>query len=319
MYVFYSCETDPGGLERPEGIPVLEAAAYMQSFIEDISAYAHKLKPGFIIIPQNGEEIAFIDMKPSSGILMSFLDAVDGFGVEELFFNDKGNPINDHTRLAMLETLRDNGKKIMVSDYVRNDIDYNTSLLKNYTNNFIAFPRSINNYGYRTIPEIKSASMEMFDFNSGNITALSDAKNYLYFLNDDSYWTNKQKFLDEIGNTNYDVILIDLEFAGKDLTLNDLKQIRTKKDGGSRLIISYISIGSAEKYRYYWKSGWRLNNPSWIWKSYSGYPDEFWVRFWDPRWQDIIFGNDKSYIKKIIDAGFDGAYLDNIGAIRNVN
>jgi len=31
-------------------------------------------------------------------------------------------------------------------------------------------------------------------------------------------------------------------------------------------------------------------------------------------WQDIIFDNENSYLKKIIDAGFDGFYLDIIDA-----
>lgn len=31
-------------------------------------------------------------------------------------------------------------------------------------------------------------------------------------------------------------------------------------------------------------------------------------------WQAIIYGNDNSYLKKIIDAGFDGVYLDIIDA-----
>lgn len=35
---------------------------------------------------------------------------------------------------------------------------------------------------------------------------------------------------------------------------------------------------------------------------------------WDENWQAIIYGNDDSYLKKIIDAGFDGVYLDIIDA-----
>jgi len=38
------------------------------------------------------------------------------------------------------------------------------------------------------------------------------------------------------------------------------------------------------------------------------------VRYWEPEWQDIIYGNDSSYLKKILDAGFDGVYLDIIDA-----
>jgi cysteinyl-tRNA synthetase len=38
------------------------------------------------------------------------------------------------------------------------------------------------------------------------------------------------------------------------------------------------------------------------------------VKYWDPQWQAIIYGNDRSYAKMILDAGFDGVYLDLIDA-----
>jgi len=40
----------------------------------------------------------------------------------------------------------------------------------------------------------------------------------------------------------------------------------------------------------------------------------FYVRYWEADWKNIIFGNDNSYLKKIIDTGFDGTYLDLIDA-----
>jgi cysteinyl-tRNA synthetase len=38
------------------------------------------------------------------------------------------------------------------------------------------------------------------------------------------------------------------------------------------------------------------------------------VRYWDKTWQNIIYGNNDTYLKKIIDAGFDGVYLDVVDA-----
>jgi cysteinyl-tRNA synthetase len=55
-----------------------------------------------------------------------------------------------------------------------------------------------------------------------------------------------------------------------------------------------------------------LHHPDWLKKKYDGYVDEIWVEFWNDEWKSIIYGNDNSYIKKIINAGFDGAYLDNV-------
>ena len=53
----------------------------------NISNYTRKINPEFIIIPQNGEELAFTKGKTDKNFNMEFLDAIDGFGIEELFYN----------------------------------------------------------------------------------------------------------------------------------------------------------------------------------------------------------------------------------------
>ncbi len=120
--------------------------------------------------------------------------------------------------------------------------------------------------------------------------------------------------INAIAATNYDIVLIDLFFNEEEWTSSEIGQLKNKANGGQRKVISYISIGSAEKFRYYWKKGWGLHHPLWLKRKYEGYDDEFWVKFWKKDWQDIIYGNDDSYMKKILNAGFDGAYLDNVEA-----
>ena len=282
-----------------------ENAARMQRFVADISAYAKGLHPGFIIIPQNGPELAFNNTDPADGKNISYLNAIDGIGIEELFYD--GSLSVDRERLEMLQTLKSSAK-IMVADFVSDAANLPDALKRSKDEGFIAFPRSSDNYDYELIPAIDSQTE-----NADDINRLSDAKNYLYLISADRY-ANKQEMLNAINATNYDVVLIDLFFEGVALTDADVKSLKIKANGGKRLAISYISIGSAENYRYYWQNGWKKGNPSWLKKPYEGYSDEFWVEFWHFDWQNIIFGNNNSYIKKIIDAGFDGAYLDNVEA-----
>ncbi len=75
-----------------------------------------------------------------------------------------------------------------------------------------------------------------------------------------------------------------------------------------------MSIGEAEDYRYYWNTSWTSNPPDWLAAENPDWPGNFKVQYWHQDWQDIIFGNNNSYSKKIIDAGFDGVYLDIIDA-----
>ena len=195
----------------------------------------------------------------------------------------------------------------MVSEFVSDNNFISDAFSKNYNEGFICFTRNSDNYHYKQIPD--SVPYE----NNTDITNLSLAQNYLYLISTENFST-KQEMINAISATNFDLIIIDLFFNGEELTSTEINQLKTKANGGKRLVISYINIGAAEKFRYYWKSNWKLGNPKWIKKKYQGYDDEFWVEFWHKEWQDIIFGNDNSYMKKIINAGFDGAYLDNVEA-----
>ena len=80
------------------------------------------------------------------------------------------------------------------------------------------------------------------------------------------------------------------------------------------MLIAYMSIGEAEDYRYYWNEEWGNVKPSWFASENPEWEGNYVVYYWDSNWQSIIYGNDNSYLKKIIDAGFDGVYLDIIDA-----
>jgi cysteinyl-tRNA synthetase len=281
-----------------------KASGKMQEFVMGISEYARSFDADFIIIPQNGIELAFNYLDQNDGLNASYMGAINGFGVEELFYDGVYAP--DQERLSMLEELKAT-KKIMVAEFVSNDGDVKDALNKNYAEGFICFPRISTNYDYLLIPDSTPHS------NSHNITSLDEAQNYLYLISSDGYLT-RQDMITAIAATDYDLVLIDLFFDGTAFTSPEIAQLKTKSNGAARLVIAYMNIGSAEKFRYYWKSNWGLHHPLWIKRKYEGYDDEFWVKFWKESWKEIIYGNDDSYTKKIIDAGFDGAYLDNVEA-----
>ena len=64
-----------------------KAGIKMQDFVIDISKYARSIDSSFIIIPQNGPELAFEKMNPSGKLRTAYVDAIDGIAVEDLFFN----------------------------------------------------------------------------------------------------------------------------------------------------------------------------------------------------------------------------------------
>ena len=107
---------------------------------------------------------------------------------------------------------------------------------------------------------------------------------------------------------------MDLYHHQEAYNATEIEQLQTKENGGKRLVICYISIGESEDYRYYWQPEWETSSPSWLAEENPEWEGNYNVRYWDSDWQDIISGNNMSYMKKILDAGFDGAYLDIIDA-----
>jgi cysteinyl-tRNA synthetase len=114
---------------------------------------------------------------------------------------------------------------------------------------------------------------------------------------------------------NYDLVVMDYSKAGDKgsvFTSAELDQIRKMPNGRKRILLAYLSVGEAETYRYYWQPGWSSKRPSWIGRENRSWSGNFTVEYWNQEWRKIIFEGPDSYLKRIIDAGFDGVYLDRV-------
>jgi cysteinyl-tRNA synthetase, unknown class len=96
------------------------------------------------------------------------------------------------------------------------------------------------------------------------------------------------------------------------LTPDEVTKLKTKPNGQRRVVISYLSIGEAEEFRFYWNEGWKTQKPAWLERENCAWPKAWMVRFWEPGWRDLIVSGPDAYLKRIIAAGFDGVYLDRI-------
>ena len=71
----------------------------------------------------------------------------------------------------------------------------------------------------------------------------------------------------EIAASPFDLVVIDYSRDGTEKgahSLNDVQLMRRKADGGRRVVLSYMSIGEAEDYRYYWDAKWKMKPPAWL-------------------------------------------------------
>ena len=122
---------------------------------------------------------------------------------------------------------------------------------------------------------------------------------------------------DEIAAAPYDMIVVDYSRDGTNalaLSAEEVAKLKVKPDGSRRIVLSYLSIGEAETYRYYWKWhwGWFFGRPDWRGRQNTEWRGNYGVRYWEKDWQNIIFSGDNSYLERIIKAGFDGVYLDKV-------
>ena len=283
----------------------------MRDYVIGISQAAKAVNPNFVVIPQNGAELVTANGEEDGAPATEYLKAIDGIGQEDLFFgydNDNtATPASDNKYLqSFLEVAKNASKTILVTDYCSTASKIEQSHQKNAAAGYISYAAVRRNLD--VIPATAPNNV-----NSDNIFSLNQAKNFLYLINPESY-ASKSLFITAVTATNYDVIIMDLFLNNESFTAAEVAQLRNKTNGGSRLVICYMSIGEAEDYRYYWQSNWSSNKSDWITKENPDWPGNYKVKYWNEEWQGIIYKNPDSYLNKITTAGFDGVYLDIIDA-----
>ena len=306
LLFYFSCGND----DNEDNIDYKQG---MRNFVQNLSYYSKGINADFIIIPQNGHELVTDNGDTDGNPLESYLTAIDGAGREDLFFgyddDDQATPkIEADYMMVFIDVCEQSNVEVLVTDYCFSHGKMDESYTKNSAKGYISFAAP-----ERELNVIPDYPQEPYNVNTNDINSLANAKNFLYLLNTENF-TSKQNFISALSETDYDVILIDFFFNEEEYTNSEIETLKTKRNGGKRLVISYMSIGEAEDYRYYWQNEWMSNPPAWLAGENPDWEGNYKVRYWQKEWQDIIYGSESSYIYKIILAGFDGVYLDIIDA-----
>jgi len=285
---------------------------HMRDFVKEIGAAARTQDNDFIIIPQNGHELVASGDAEIDTPDEDYLAAIDGAGQEDLFFgynrDDQETPSDENEYLlGLLSVCKNHGVTVLVTDYCYSSENMESSYQLNNDQGFISFAapeRELN-----IIPD----NSVIYNENSADINQLSEAKNFLYLLNPDSF-SSKTDYINKVSETNYDLVIMDLYYDGEQLLPSDIEAIHFKANGGKRLLICYMSIGEAEDYRYYWDSSWKNDPPEWLKKENPIWEGNYKVEYWNDEWKSIIYKDSDSYLSRILSTGFDGVYLDIIDA-----
>jgi len=299
----------------------LDHRELMRTFIQNISSYAHSKKRTFIIIAKGDlellEKIAPSE-DTSNAPARAYMRSLNGVIAEGLFFGAK--TIGEATpedrlkkRLKMTELAKKSRLKVLVMDYVKNGKQASKSYRLNLKRGYI--PYAANAYG-EYLNSVPPFSRTPVNENPKSILSLRDVKNFLY-LGESSGYGHQDEFALKMHDNNFDMLVVDAFHGDRALTRQAIETLKYKKVGAKRLVLAHLDIGSAAVYNYFWKNNWREGSPSWISSPHKDNPDKYFVQYWHPGWQSIIFGDDNSYIFGLISQGFDGVVVDGLEAYKS--
>lgn len=130
--------SDPANGEG-ETVAQTKGAQYMIAFVKRIADHARNAggKPGFLVMPQNGEDLLPYDTDGS------FLQAISGMGIEDLIYNGL-IPVSAGEvsfRENLLNQIRGAGRTVLVTDYVDDGTGYtgaNAARITDFRNKVIS-------------------------------------------------------------------------------------------------------------------------------------------------------------------------------------
>lgn len=119
--------------------------------------------------------------------------------------------------------------------------------------------------------------------------------------------------IDKLISSPFEIVVIDYSKDGtENERLSKVDIARVKASGKKTL--AYLSIGNAENYRFYWKEEWNIQKPSFIGDESSAGKGSYVVKYWHEEWKNILYKGDSNFLDKILEAEFDGVYLDGVDA-----
>ncbi len=134
------------------------------------------------------------------------------------------------------------------------------------------------------------------------------------------YWLSSFAINDVVA-APHDLLVVDNGVSAnrrfmRQRTHDEVARMKQRPNGSRRLLLAYLSLGEAERYRAYWRPEWydRNKKPTWLGPANPEWDGNYFVQYWAPEWQALMFGKPESYLDIIMAQGFDGVYLDRADA-----
>jgi endo-alpha-1,4-polygalactosaminidase (GH114 family) len=302
---------------------------YMRDIVIELSVYAKKRNPKFAVLVRNAPELLIKERREQQwelardpdgadsgkytalgSVNRPYLKAIDGMLLDGAFCGHDAydKPTDDALTLPLkqaADSLAKEGRRILSIDYCRDRKQVASVAKKTAALKALSYIDQDGDKRLGRIPKGHPAGE-----NADHITNLTAAKTLLPMMRSDSYGS-RDDWVQALLATNYDVMLLDGFWRGSEsLTFADMKALKFKTVGSQRLVLANLQLGRAVDTRHYWKREWEVGNPSWLFAHDPDNDAQMVVEYWNPEWKEII----GTYLKGLIDLGYDGVVLDGLDA-----
>lgn len=296
-----------------------EYRALMREIVIELSDYARNRDPSFAFVARPGFELLrwdkreffLAEAKRGPGMMISedaitpmglpmrrFMQAIDGIALSNQFCSEGRS-------LPELQRFQTMGVAMMSVEHCASDTAAIQALERSQSALMISHADTDRTDMFERVPVRRP-----FGENPDNVETLDDGRNMLIATASRPYGS-RADWLMAVGGNNYDVVVVDAFYNGKEaLTKDEVHGLKFKKLGARRMVLAWLDVGYASEDRFYWEAEWMPTSPSWI---VSRQPDRvgvYAIEYWHPRWKSIL----GRYFQGIMDLGFDGVLLNGTDA-----
>ena len=285
----------------------------MRRFVQNISDYSHTLDPKFIIVAEDALNLLRIIAPEEENHLQpaeDFINNIDGILAYEIT-TTTGKPLSEEAMIERddsLDVAEAYDLPLMVVEFASGPETVNEVYRTNKERGLLSFVT-----GDKNMESIPTHPSEPYANNSASTTDISNAKNFLYIENSKGFDTFGE-YVGQIRDTNFDVVVMDIFHNKAVITREQVAALKYKKIGAKRLVLAHMEIAKAHPEMYYWHPDWKPGAPAFLDIPNPKDPGNYYVRFWQPEWQDIFFGSNNSFIGGLVDLGFDGVVVHGLDA-----
>jgi len=208
--------------------------------------------------------------------------------------------ITEDTAQNLVNICKEENIPIFSIEQCANKQSLDDAISQSLENNTIIYPFINKDKAFK-----KTKHQLIINENANNISQTSQAKNISFILNSSSF-KNHQQMIDDIRNSNYDIVIIKPVFNDlSPFSAEEVHSMKFKKNGAKRLIFAICNISELSSDSYLWQKEWEEKQPDWLFGLSQTRDNAYIVKYWTSEWKLLV----SKYFKSIIDSNYDGVFF----------